>query len=71
MIHWLRQERHGYKDFNFFPDDRVAQLLDENMRITKDRSGFFDWNRYAALTPDHNSLSWRREWDFDKTSVDF
>lgn len=71
MIHRLRQERYGYKDFNFFPDERVATLLDDEMKLRPDRSGFFHWNRYSQFIQDHESMAWRREWDFDLTSVDF
>ncbi|MBV9242043.1 MAG: hypothetical protein JO314_08540 [Acidobacteria bacterium] len=71
MIHRLRQERHRYKDFNYFPDARVANLLNEQMKLAPDRSGFFDWNRFSYFIPDHASLAWRREWDFDLTSIDF
>jgi hypothetical protein len=71
MIHRLRQERYGKKDFLFLPDERVAVLLGPDMKIHKDRTGFFDWNGYTVFTPDHATLSWRREWDFDLTSIDF
>lgn len=71
IIHRIRQERYRKKDFFFFPDDRVALLLGPDMKIRKDRSGFFDWNGYSVFTPDHATLSWRREWDFDLTSIDF
>lgn len=71
LIHRLRQERCNRKDFFFFPDDRVALLLGHDMKIHKDRSGFFDWNGYSVFTPDHATLAWRREWDFDLTSIDF
>jgi len=69
IIHRLRQERHNKKDFNYFPDNRVATLLGPDMKITKDRSGFFDWNRYSVFIEDHVALSWKREWDFDYTSI--
>ena len=71
IIHRMRQERYRKKDFFFFPDDRVALLLGPDMKIHKDRSGFFDWNGYSVFTPDHATMSWRREWDFDLTSIDF
>ncbi len=70
LIHRMRQERYRKKDFYFFPDDRVAVLLGPDMKIRKDRSGFFDWNGYSVFTPDHATMSWRREWDFDLTSLD-
>lgn len=69
IIHRMRQERHAKKDFNYFPDNRVAMLLGPDMKITKDRSGFFDWNRYSVFIEDHVALSWKREWDFDYTSL--
>ncbi len=71
LIHRIRQERYKKKDFFFFPDDRVAALLGPDMKIHKDRRGFFDWNGYSVFTPDHATMSWRREWDFDLTSIDF
>jgi hypothetical protein len=70
LIHRLRQERYNKKDFYFFPDDRVAMLLGPDLKIKKDRSGFFDWNGYSVFAQDHASMSWRREWDFDYTSID-
>jgi hypothetical protein len=71
LIHRIRQERYRRKDFLFFPDERVAVLLGPDMKIHKNRTGFFDWNGYTVFTPDHATLSWRREWDFDLTSIDF
>lgn len=70
IIHRLRQERYGKTDFNFFPDGRVARLLDDKLRITPDRSGFFDWNRFSVFAADHSSMAWMREWDFSRTSLD-
>ncbi len=70
LIHRMRQERYQKKDFLFFPDDRVAVLLGPDMKIRKDRSGFFDWNGYSVFTPDHATMSWRREWNFDLISLD-
>jgi hypothetical protein len=70
LIHRLRQERYGRRDFCFFPDDLVAKLLDENMTIRADRSGFFDWNRYSYFAQDHNHMSWMREWDHEHTLID-
>ena len=69
IIHRMRQERHNKKDFNFFPDDRVARLLGPDMKLAKDRSGFFDWNRQSVFIEDHVALSWKREWNFDYTSL--
>ena len=71
IIHRLRQEREGKRDFNFFPDKRVAMQIDATGIIKPDRSGFFDWNRYSVFSETHNDMSWRREWDFDLTSIDF
>jgi len=70
MIHRMRQERYGKRDFNFFPDGRVARLVNKDQKIQQDTSGFFDWNRYSVFSEDHNSLAWMREWDFDRTSLD-
>ena len=69
IIHRLRQERFGKKDFNFLPDERVARLLDENFDIMPDRTGFFQWNKYSAFAENHNILGWMREWDFDQSSI--
>lgn len=71
IIHRLRQERFGKKDFNFFPDNRVARLLTPDFKIKPDRAGFFDWNRYSIFAEDHPSLAWMREWDFDSTTLNF
>ncbi len=70
IIHRLRQERYSKKDLNFFPDGRVVKQIDENMKIVPDKAGFFDWNRYSALAPDHVSAAWLREWDHDLTALD-
>lgn len=70
VIHRLRQERYKRSDFNFFPDGRVARLLDANYQIAQDRNGFFQWNKYSVFSEDHNSLGWMREWDFEQTSID-
>jgi hypothetical protein len=70
IIHRLRQERYGKVDFHFFPDGRVARLLNDEMKIAPDRSGFFDWNRYSVFAEDHSSMAWMREWDHKKTSLD-
>jgi hypothetical protein len=67
IIHRLRQERYGKRDFNFFPDGKVSKLLSEDYKITADRSGFFDWNRYSVFTEDHQSMAWMREWDFERS----
>jgi hypothetical protein len=70
IIHRLRQERYGKADFHFFPDGRVARLLNDQMQIVPDRSGFFDWNRYSVFAEDHSSMAWMREWNFANTSLD-
>lgn len=70
IIHRLRQERYGKADFHFFPDGRVVRLLNDDMKIVPDRSGFFDWNRYSVFAEDHSSMAWMREWDHAKTSLD-
>ena len=70
IIHRLRQERGGKKDFNFFPDVRVSKLLSPSHTIVPDRSGFFDWNRYSVFSENLHDMSWRREWDHDLTSLD-
>ena len=70
IIHRLRQERFGRSDFEFFPDDKVAKLLNGEGRIIPDRHGFFDWNRYSVFGEDHNSMSWMREWDRELSAVD-
>lgn len=70
IIHRLRQERGGKKDFNFFPDSRVSKLIGESQTIAPDRSGFFDWNRYSVFSENLHDMSWRREWDHDLTSLD-
>ncbi len=70
IIHRLRQERYRKADFEFFPDEKVARLLDSNLRIAPDRSGFFDWNRYSVFAEDHNSMSWMREWNHELSSID-
>lgn len=71
IIHRLRQERFGKKNFNFFPDDRVARLLTADYTIKPDRSGFFDWNRYSVFAENHPSMAWMREWDFEATTLNF
>jgi len=70
IIHRLRQERFNYNDFEFFPDDKVAKLLNGDGRIVPDRHGFFDWNRYSVFAEDHNSMSWMREWDRELSAID-
>ena len=70
IIHRLRQERAGRKDFHFFPDQRVAKLIGESNILRPDQSGFFDWNRYTVFAQNHHDMSWRREWDHDLTSLD-
>ncbi|MFM9903968.1 MAG: O-fucosyltransferase family protein [Pyrinomonadaceae bacterium] len=70
MIHRLRQERYDKVDFNFFPDSKVARLLNNEMKIVPDRSGFFDWNRYSVLSGGHLEVAWMREWEHSRTMID-
>lgn len=70
IIHRLRQERFGKKDFYFFPDPKIMELLTADHAIAPDRHGFFDWNRYSAFAEDHAAMAWMREWDHDLTSID-
>ncbi|MEQ1924379.1 MAG: O-fucosyltransferase family protein, partial [Pyrinomonadaceae bacterium] len=70
IIHRLRQERYGKTDFNFFPDEKVATLLDDQIRIAPDLSGFFDWNRYSVFSQEHLDIAWMREWDHARTMID-
>ncbi|MEO8648298.1 MAG: O-fucosyltransferase family protein [Acidobacteriota bacterium] len=70
VIHRLRQERYGKKDFYFFPDGTVEKLLNDAGHIAADRHGFFDWNRYSAFAEDHRAMAWMREWDHDLTMLD-
>lgn len=70
VIHRLRQERYSKRDFNFFPDEKIARLLNDKMKIVPDRSGFFDWNRYSVLSSEHRDIGWRREWDHQLTMID-
>ncbi len=69
IIHRLRQERYGRRDFNFFPDEKVARLIDPNGRIVPDMSGFFDWNRFSVFAEDHASMAWKREWDRELSAI--
>jgi hypothetical protein len=70
VIHKLRQERYGNKDFLFFPDPLVSKHLSENMALVPDRQGFFDWNRFSAFAASHFHMAWAREWDYDLTTAD-
>jgi hypothetical protein len=70
IIHRLRQERHAKTDFEFFPDEKVAKLLNGDGRIVPDRHGFFDWNRYSVFAENHNAMSWMREWDHELSAID-
>lgn len=70
IIHRLRQERYSKTDFNFFPDPKVAKLLTADGKITPDRHGFFDWNRYSIFSEDHATMSWMREWNHELSSLD-
>lgn len=69
IIHRLRQERWSKKDFNFFPDERVARLLDDDMKIVADGAGFFEWNRYTPFSEHYKYPAWMREWNYDLTSL--
>lgn len=69
IIHRLRQERYGKRDFNFFPDEKVARLLSAEGRIVPDLHGFFDWNRYSVFAEDHAAMAWKREWDRELTAI--
>lgn len=70
VIHKLRQERYGKKDFMFFPDPIVSKHLSKDLTLVPDRQGFFDWNRFSAFAPSHFYMAWAREWDYDLTTVD-
>jgi hypothetical protein len=70
IIHRIRQERYEKKDFNFWPDARVAKQMSADLKIIPDRSGFFDWNRYSHLAPDHESAAWKCEWNHALTKLD-
>ncbi|HRI04376.1 MAG TPA: O-fucosyltransferase family protein [Pyrinomonadaceae bacterium] len=70
IIHRLRQERYGKTDFNFFPDEKVARLLNDGMKLVPDSMGFFDWNRYSVMSTGHLDISWMREWDHSRTMID-
>lgn len=71
VLHRLRQERFGKKDFNFSPDEKVSQLLTPDLILKTDKSGFFDWNRYSAFSAHQIHIAWWREWDFDLTAMNF
>ena len=70
VIHRLRQERMGDREFFYWPDDRIRRLLSPDHRLTPDRAGFFDWNRYSVLSEEHPQMAWMREWDYGLTSID-
>jgi hypothetical protein len=70
VIHKLRQERFGKKDYMFFPDPSVSKHLTPDLKLKPDRQGFFDWNRFSAFAPSHFQMAWAREWDYDLTTVD-
>ena len=70
VIHKLRQERYGKKDFLFLPDPVVSKHLSPDLKLVPDQQGFFDWNRFSAFAPSHFHMAWAREWDFDLTTVD-
>lgn len=69
VIHRLRQERYSKTDFNFFPDERVAKLIDADQKIKPDQAGFFDWNRYSVFSDHYEHPAWMREWNYDLTSL--
>jgi hypothetical protein len=71
VIHRLRQERYGKKDFLFFPESRIRRLLNADFRIAPDSAGFFDWNKYSPFYECLRYPAWMREWDFDLTAIDF
>ena len=70
IIHRLRQERYGKSEIELFPDDKVSRLLNSDLRITPDRQGFFDWNRYSIFAESHGPMSWMREWNHDLSTID-
>lgn len=70
VIHRIRQERYGRKDFEFFPDLKVATLIGDQGTIAPDRHGFFDWNRYSVFAENHSAMSWMREWDHTLSAID-
>ena len=70
IVHRLRQERMGDRQFDFWPDERVSRVLSPDWKLTPDQSGFFDWNRYSVFSESHQQMAWMREWDYDLTSID-
>ncbi|HMQ03373.1 MAG TPA: O-fucosyltransferase family protein [Pyrinomonadaceae bacterium] len=70
IIHRLRQERNVSRDIDFFPDDKVMRVMSDEFRITPDRHGFFDWNRYSVFAEEHSDLAWKREWDRQLSALD-
>ena len=70
IVHRLRQERLGDRTFNYWPEPRVRKLLSPDFKLTPDRAGFFDWNRFSVLSEAHPQMAWMREWDYELTSVD-
>lgn len=71
IIHRLRQERYDKTDFNFMPDDRINKLLTPDFKLSPDRQGFFEWNRYSVFTEYYFLPGWMREWNYDLTSLAF
>jgi hypothetical protein len=69
IIRRIRQERYAKMDLNLWPDARVEKQLSSDLKIVPDRSGFFDWNRYSHLAPDHGSAAWKCEWNRDLTML--
>lgn len=69
VIHRLRQERYGKADLNFFPDGKVATLLNPDLKLVPDKAGFFDWNRYSVFSTAHLDISWMREWEHSRTMI--
>ncbi len=69
IIHRLRQERYGKRDFNYFPDPKVEPLVSVDNKIVPDQHGFFEWNRYSAFAEDHAAIAWMREWDHQLSTI--
>lgn len=70
IIHRLRQERLGDRNFDFWPEQRIRKLLSPEFKLTPDRSGFFDWNRFSLLSETHPQMAWMREWDYELSAID-
>jgi hypothetical protein len=70
IVHRLRQERLRDREFYYWPEPRIRKVLSTDFRLTPDRSGFFDWNRFSVLSEAHPQMSWMREWDYELTTLD-